>query len=639
MKGRYVKHIVWTGLFTYMACLMACSPSQNNTLSFTQQPTVQSVKDYPAQPVLAVSFAANQQANVSYRLETQDFAKDLQALPAHKADTRLVLGLAPGVSNFYVKLTNKFGDSQTSKAIDIPAAEAALLPFDVMLRPQPEALWQAANYLVLSVYRDTDTGPQAVLLALDNRGRVSWVLPIKEPVSAIAQTTANSLTLVSNTGLEQLNVLGQPLQFLSGQQQSMPQTSISRRVNASYLLKPARKADNKSLFIVEPEWRLLTVNNHEQRILGANIVELNHKGDINQRWSLFDLLDTSRWGEVLKQADVSVFPAIATELWASIDQLILHPDNKQLLVEVGQQNIIASINRKTGQLNWLLGDTADWATAWQKRWLRAIDNTVLPIKPALLQTYTNGDLLLVDSSHKTLGRYQIDRQQQTLRSVWVQPLESSMIAALQADKLEFIALSDQQLLLIDKATGSINTLATLAKQHTSPQQWLTLVASDKQGPWHISAVAHGINLQAPKQPAPIFTSHIPAVHSTENTVKTGEDGLSGADLRGEPQDMSGHWQLHIAQDSAANPHTLELQQHLNIASGHFAGEPVQAYVKGNVITFTLRNTGNNQSLVRRFRAVILPERNRLQGRVDLFINNEVVAQSTWWADRLTTMTP
>ncbi len=134
-------------------------------------------------------------------------------------------------------------------------------------------------------------------------------------------------------------------------------------------------------------------------VRGDQIVEFTRDGEIAKRYSLFDILDTTRIGP---DGDITD--------WTHSNAVIYDAASDAYLVSMRHQDAGIKLERETGALGWILGNHANWRPAWTDKLLTPIgDEFEWPYHQHAVQVTEDGSLMLYDNGVYRAPAYQTPR--------------------------------------------------------------------------------------------------------------------------------------------------------------------------------------------------------------------------------------
>lgn len=173
----------------------------------------------------------------------------------------------------------------------------------------------------------------------------------------------------------------------------------------------------------------------DRMVMGDDIVEIDRKtGKVLWRWSVWDHLDPFRIGYEATNSywPTRGFPDHAD--WTHGNGVTYDPSDDSVLVSFRHQEAILKIDRKSGDIKWILGRPGGWGTL-AKKVLRPVgDNFLWPSHQHNPHISAFGSIVVYDNGYlrarppepytpveKSFSRgveYQIDEKAMTVRQLW-----------------------------------------------------------------------------------------------------------------------------------------------------------------------------------------------------------------------------
>ncbi len=171
-----------------------------------------------------------------------------------------------------------------------------------------------------------------------------------------------------------------------------------------------------------------------QRVMGDEIIEFTRDGEVVWRWKAFDHMDPFRIGYETFSGywERRGFPGVVD--WSHANGLMYDPNDDSLLVCFRYQAAILKIDRKSGQVKWVLGEPSGWSGELAKKLLKPEGEMRWFYHQHAPHPTPNGTLLLFDNGSygarpftpplppvKTYSRaveYAIDEAAGTVKQVW-----------------------------------------------------------------------------------------------------------------------------------------------------------------------------------------------------------------------------
>lgn len=176
------------------------------------------------------------------------------------------------------------------------------------------------------------------------------------------------------------------------------------------------------------------------RVIGDLIVEFTRDGEIVKKWPLFDILDPYR----------IAYDSLATGFWAVVFKEVIDKPGRDwshgnsifyderddaMLVSFYHQDAVVKLDRKTGDIKWILGPHANWKERWQPYLLSPLDEnhkwnyhqhsaSYTPQRTVLM--FDNGthgaspydQKVPADENYSRAVEFEIDEEKGTVRKVW-----------------------------------------------------------------------------------------------------------------------------------------------------------------------------------------------------------------------------
>lgn len=180
-----------------------------------------------------------------------------------------------------------------------------------------------------------------------------------------------------------------------------------------------------------------------KRIENANlvtdvIVELHPDGTVLRRYPLFELLDPRRigYGSLHNFWDSRGYEEVAggTFDWSHCNSVCVDPADNGLLISVRHQDAVIKLDRKTGELVWILGTPKGWRGKLADKVLKPIGGVQWPFHQHAVEVTPQNTLLLFDNgnykavpfdkqTHASENRsrvveFLVDEEAMTVQQVW-----------------------------------------------------------------------------------------------------------------------------------------------------------------------------------------------------------------------------
>lgn len=541
-----------------------------------------------------------------------------------------------------------------------------------------------------SVQPDPDYG---LLLAVNENRDVVWSYFSDYPIARVEVESDAGLTLTGPYGRETIDYLGQSIANWRGNRQArLPGGGVkAKRLDASYLHSNSVVLPDGNRVLLSAEARLVdgypaAAPNAEsadvegslaknpgaagQQAQAALVVEdsiltMSPAGEIIKRWNLLDILDPQRqtYNSHLTTY-AQIFPAFggfaAAQTWSQANSLGYHPDTETLVVSLRHQEAVVGLNVATGQLKWLLGDPEGWRAPWAEKVLKPQkggEAYTVPYSPSSLSITGNGELLLADN-----GGYRAvppvrpgALKAANPRGVLVKVDEAAMTFAITAsfELDQTLPLNDNQrwfrqraisltetpqgnVLVADGLPGRVyrfdrsgerrETVLALA-QRAGGQRWgiADIQVIDKLVPPRgVGALDVAAYRQKPGQRKAI----------SPDKAHTDRENPLTPDVYAPDASVQGAWRMTVGAGRDAYDRQLVLEQQGRLVTGSFGETPVVGWIKGNTFSVTVRNRTSHGHSRLRYRAVLSPDNEHMQGSLTLEIPGQPVTRAGWVANKL-----
>lgn len=386
--------------------------------------------------------------------------------------THLLLGFHPeGVAEVTVQIVGG-GAATTWPEIlhheikDIPASPLDMPPLQTH-RSEPDRM--AGRFTFLTVRRRArgripDMSPAlrqwftgwGMLVAVDNHGRMRWMRKLDTRAAGI-ERLANGNIFVHDTHScsREIDIAGETIRawYAAGRPQGEHEGGIAVDVrtlhhqphqmpNGNFLALSghSRTATDWPASVHEPE-----KHKADREIVGDMVVEFTPEGEVVWSWDSFDHLDTHRIGYDALDAywHVRGFPGAAD--WTHGNGVTYDERDDSVLVSFRLQDCILKIDRKSGEIVWILGDHQDWSPGMGKKLLKPVGrNFRWPWHQHNPRITSEGTIVLFDNAiygarpghervpfHKSFSRaveYRVDEKAMTVEQVWASALKDKDIA-------------------------------------------------------------------------------------------------------------------------------------------------------------------------------------------------------------------
>lgn len=690
------------GVLPTIACcwLAACTGDPKPQFSAAPELTINPNGRSPSTAL--VSFEANKPVKARYQVVGSEVDWEYLGSEFATDHRQPLVGLPIGVT-YSLAITLIDVDGR-STALDEPI-EVSLPQVTSAIDEFPQVDGQAAGpmagYSILSAFRyrdenDADGIPFAVrdegyglLIALDSDQKVRWSLEVDYLVERIEQSTPTTLTLASARGLETIDFLGNRIGRVRGERQ-MPEEAGDATVatlRANFLHSGGDTLPNGNRLLLTTELRILEDYptpydspvdpglarlgddlpagsdypraSDETAVVGDVVIEVSPQGRIVDRWTLFDLLDYRRssyhgslstWSRIYPP-DNRFGPAVS---FTQASGIVYDAERDTIIVSVRYQSAIIGIDRKSGQLKWILGDPTSWKDGWSQKLLTQVANDrefEWPYYPSSVALTRDGDLLLVDGGgyraippnepadlSAGLARVlvlRIDESKMQIEQVFGYALERPAGLARSPSTQDFNSVAEipgsgDKLF----GQGYAGNLIRLRSDGTASEIVATVGARPGSAfKWGIADVLTTTNLLPP--PTLLVSPPDIAVSTTqhESVDGTQESPPLVPDTGMPDLSVGGRWKLRVGDAPNAGEQEFTLAQTGRLVEGNIDDFPVVAWVQGNTFSMTVRREGSLGRVRLRYRGVINADGTRMEGDVVIDRRGTYMGSHVWAANK------
>lgn len=295
----------------------------------------------------------------------------------------------------------------------------------------------------------------SMLIALDAQGRVCWRHQLPRRVAGIQRLQSGNLFYHNaDSHSSEIDMLGRvqaqwfardrpagpapgaipiPVQTLHHQPHQMP--------NGNFLALSgnARLAKDWYTSEFDPD-----APRADKWIVGDRILEFTREGEIVWSWDAFDHLDINRIGYNALEAywHVRGFPEHGD--WTHGNGVCYDERDDSVIVSLRLQDALFKIDRKSGQIKWILGDHSDWSPELQAKLLTPQgEGFRWPWHGHNPRVTSDGTIVMFDNGilgarpftppkapHETFSRgveYLVDEDAMTVREVWTSARDDSAV--------------------------------------------------------------------------------------------------------------------------------------------------------------------------------------------------------------------
>lgn len=288
-------------------------------------------------------------------------------------------------------------------------------------------------------------------IALDAAGEVVWYLRMPVPAGAIRRISNGNFVMLHGaqpTGLREFDPLGRTVRQYRATGTGVRAAAGEIPVDVETFHHALRDLPNGNWLVLTTEVRRFDeYPTGESRpavkapaqLVGDVVVELRPEdGAVVGRWKLLDLLDPQRigYGSLDNFWDLRAYPFVpgGTRDWGHANSLAYDPRDDSFLVCLRHQDAVVKVDRRTSQVQWILGDPAGWKPPLRDRLLRPEGDVVWSYHAHAVEFDADGKLLLFDNgncraippqkpqpwatSYSRAVEYQVDAAAGTVRQLW-----------------------------------------------------------------------------------------------------------------------------------------------------------------------------------------------------------------------------
>ena len=439
------------------ASLEAAAPT------FTKRPTLVPNNNLRAPMVGILSFVTDQPVTTIVSINDRSRRWELEFDTSWNPATGIpLLGLEADVRHeVYVSIRNAAGETTRfpNKLVFVPQPMTAATHTGPRIRVTKASPGRTEpGYTLFVVRRSTplrppfrSAGQQAfarmwgALLVVDDHGRIVWRYESDSRISGVDQfEDGNILFHRADSNTLEIDMLGNVVnQWYAARN---PEISSSRGVpiDVQSLHHQPHEMPNGNFLALTANARLVKnyyddafdlAKRRDRMVMGDDIIEIDRKsGKVLWRWSAWDHIDPFRIGYEATNAywPTRGFPDHAD--WTHGNGVTYDPSDDSVLVSFRTQEAILKIDRKSGEVKWILGRPGGWGKL-ESRVLRPVGEPFLwpshqhnPHISAFgtIVVYDNGYLrarppepwMLPEKSFSRGVEYRVDEKTMTVRQEW-----------------------------------------------------------------------------------------------------------------------------------------------------------------------------------------------------------------------------
>jgi len=252
----------------------------------------------------------------------------------------------------------------------------------------------------------------ALLVAVDAHGEVVWYYAGDSRISDFIQLrNGNLLFLTQDFCAVEIDLLGNVVASWYAARRPQGPKEGAIPIDAQTFHHCIRELSSGNLIVFTAQARKVpdfwtseedpTAPRRDTMVMGDEIVEFQRDGQVTWRWNAFDWLDPYRSGyETLSNYwAIRGFPGYAD--WTHGNGIWVDEEEDALIVSLRLQSAILKLDRRSGEIVWILGEPSDWPAYLQNRLLVAEEGTRWPYHQHAPSITPQGTLLLFDN-----GNYQ-----------------------------------------------------------------------------------------------------------------------------------------------------------------------------------------------------------------------------------------
>jgi arylsulfate sulfotransferase len=276
--------------------------------------------------------------------------------------------------------------------------EPGLILFNI--RPSP-----AAEHL----------GDFGLIAAVDQVGEMVWIYRTDEAIGDVRCLKNGNILYVSDGRITEINLLGDTVREWYAVERWLGKTPPKRAIGVptgmfhhAAIELPSGNLLACSMEIREVEEFPATEDDPEggtetAKVVGDVLIEFDPDGRVVNEYRLLDLLDPRRvcYGSRAGYWVHRGFPATCD--WSHVNGLSYDAANDQIIASVRHQDCMISINRESGDLEWILGDPGNWNEPWSNKLLKPSDGLQWQFHQHDCSVTTSGTIMCFDNgNHRAL---------------------------------------------------------------------------------------------------------------------------------------------------------------------------------------------------------------------------------------------
>ena len=416
MKSPTLALICITSLFFSVSQVLATTPS------FTVSPTIEPNPN-PRVPLAAiVKFDASQPVTTTLTINDGDREWTLKYPPGRNKKPGLpVVGMKYGRSHkIRVVIINADGESSTAKTTLVYATPEK--PDDPTLIPPVKVIASdrarmEPGYTLASVrrnlpFRGGRGGARAgasfgLLVAFDHDGEIVWSYYGDARISDVEQlANGNMLYLTTDFTAVEIDLLGNTVgQWYAADRPAgkgpgigIPTLTMHHEIdelpNGNLLVMGTEMREFDNWYTSETD---ADAPRQRQNVMGDVVIEFTRDGEVVWQWKALDHLDPYRIGYETFTAYWIRRGFTGARDWSHGNGFAYDPRDDSLLISFRMQDAVVKVDRKSGDIVWILGDHAGWKQSLQSKLLTPIGEMNWFYHQHMPQITPEGTLVLFDN--------------------------------------------------------------------------------------------------------------------------------------------------------------------------------------------------------------------------------------------------
>lgn len=425
--------------------------------AFVRQPTIERSPNERVPMVALVRFRTDAPATATITVDDGRSERSVVYGPSHDPERGLpVVGMRAGTRHRVTVAAGDAGPVGLDYTTPPLPADSAEWPTITVERARPSEL--QPGYTLLSVRRRVNarqafmTPAQArftmqwgMLLILDGEGVPVWYYRSDARIAGVCRLANGNLLFhhVDFRSIE-MDLAGNVVRtfYASGRPQGpvegaipIPAASLHHQPhqmpNGNFLAMTAnaRMVDNYYTSETDPDAPRAT-----QPVVGDNFVEFTPEGEIVWSWDTFDHLDVHRWSYHLLEPywHNRGFPDHLD--WTHGNGITYVPEDDSVIASLRHQDALIKVDRRSGEIVWILGDHANWRPPQSARLLEPAHELRWHYHGHNPRVTEDGTIVMYDNGlcraqpyapqappHQCFTRaieYEVDEAGRTVREVW-----------------------------------------------------------------------------------------------------------------------------------------------------------------------------------------------------------------------------